>query len=126
MTIASMKQQGSSVRAMARTLGRPASTVSRELTRNTCSVGSRSARADARLRAHVPSCTLKARRDASYSPCWNGSGRPRRSQARSSACGPTIQYRWSVPSSVILITAGRYCPRRRDIVASTPSHSGCP
>ena len=37
MTIASMKQQGSSVRAMARTLGRPASTVSRELTRNTCS-----------------------------------------------------------------------------------------
>src|ERR1700688_167091 len=38
MTIASMKQQGSSVRAMARTLGRSASTVSRELTRNTCSV----------------------------------------------------------------------------------------
>ena len=37
MTIASMKQQGSSVRAMARTLGRSASTVSRELTRNTCS-----------------------------------------------------------------------------------------
>ncbi|WP_131542648.1 helix-turn-helix domain-containing protein, partial [Paraburkholderia hospita] len=37
MTIASMKQQGSSVRAMARILGRPASTVSRELTRNTCS-----------------------------------------------------------------------------------------
>jgi len=37
VTIASMKQQGSSVRAMARTLGRPASTVSRELTRNTCS-----------------------------------------------------------------------------------------
>ena len=37
MTIASMKQQGSSVRAMARTLGRPASTVSRELARNTCS-----------------------------------------------------------------------------------------
>jgi len=38
MTIASMKQLGSSVRAMARTLGRSASTVSRELTRNTCSV----------------------------------------------------------------------------------------
>jgi len=38
MTIASMKQQGSSVRAMARTLGRSASSVSRELTRNTCSV----------------------------------------------------------------------------------------
>src|SRR5271168_427561 len=41
---------------------------------------SRSARADARLRAHVPSCTLKACRGASYSPCWNGSGRPSRSQ----------------------------------------------
>src|ERR1700738_1221237 len=50
---------------------------------------SRSARADARLRAHVPSCTLKACRGASYSPCWNGSGRPSRSQVRSSACGPT-------------------------------------
>ena len=53
---------------------------------------SRSARADARLRAHVPSCTLKACRGASYSPCWNGSGRPSRSQVRSSACGPTIQH----------------------------------
>jgi len=38
ITIASMKQRGLSVRAMARTLGRPASTVSRELTRNTCPV----------------------------------------------------------------------------------------
>ncbi|MEM5373438.1 IS30 family transposase, partial [Paraburkholderia azotifigens] len=38
ITIASMKQQGLSVRAMARTLGRPTSTVSRELTRNTCPV----------------------------------------------------------------------------------------
>jgi transposase, IS30 family len=36
MTIASMRQQGSSVRAMARTLGRSAATVSRELARNTC------------------------------------------------------------------------------------------
>src|SRR5260221_10531837 len=36
MTIASMRQQGSSVRAMARTLGRSAATVSRELERNTC------------------------------------------------------------------------------------------
>jgi transposase, IS30 family len=34
MTIASMKQQGSSVRAMARTLGRSPATVSRELARN--------------------------------------------------------------------------------------------
>jgi IS30 family transposase len=36
MTIASMNQNGSGVRAMARALGRPASTISRELTRNTC------------------------------------------------------------------------------------------
>jgi IS30 family transposase len=35
VTIASLKQQGYSVRAIARTLGRPASTVSRELRRNT-------------------------------------------------------------------------------------------
>lgn len=37
MTIASLTQQGWRVRAMARTLGRSASTVSRELSRNTCS-----------------------------------------------------------------------------------------
>ena len=36
MTIASLRQQGSSVRAMARTLVRSAATVSRELARNTC------------------------------------------------------------------------------------------
>ena len=48
VTIASMKQQGSSVRAMARTLGRAASTVSRELNRNTCpTVGYASAPAQA-------------------------------------------------------------------------------
>jgi len=48
VTIASMKQQGSSVRAMARTLGRAASTVSRELNRNTCpAVGYASAPAQA-------------------------------------------------------------------------------
>jgi IS30 family transposase len=38
MTISSMAQQGSSMRAMARTLGRPACTVSRELARNSCDV----------------------------------------------------------------------------------------
>src|ERR1700676_3094407 len=49
MTIASMRQQGSSVRAMARTLGRSAATVSRELVRNTCpTVGYASAPAQAR------------------------------------------------------------------------------
>ena len=48
MTIASMKQQGSSVQAIARTLGRAASTVSRELARNTFSaVGYASAPAQA-------------------------------------------------------------------------------
>lgn len=36
MTIASMKQEGSSVRASARTLGRSAGTISRELCRNAC------------------------------------------------------------------------------------------
>ena len=36
MTIASMKQTGASVRAMARTLGRSPGTISRELTRNSC------------------------------------------------------------------------------------------
>ena len=35
MTIASMRQQGGGVRAMARTLGRSPSTISRELSRNT-------------------------------------------------------------------------------------------
>jgi IS30 family transposase len=49
MTIASMRQQGSSVRAMARTLGRSAATVSRELARNTCpTTGYASAPAQAR------------------------------------------------------------------------------
>ncbi|WP_455285941.1 IS30 family transposase [Cupriavidus necator] len=49
MTIASMRQQGSSVRAMARTLGRSAATVSRELSRNACpAVGYASALAQAR------------------------------------------------------------------------------
>lgn len=38
MTISSMAQQGSSMRAMARMLGRPACTVSRELARNRCDV----------------------------------------------------------------------------------------
>src|SRR5260370_33398087 len=61
MTIASMRQQGSSVRAMARTLGRSAATVSRELARNTCpTVGYASAPAQAR-------CT--SRREAAHPTC---------------------------------------------------------
>jgi transposase, IS30 family len=52
MTISSMAQQGSSVRAMARTLGRSASTISRELLRNRCErVGYASQRAQAMSRA---------------------------------------------------------------------------
>src|SRR5258706_2308752 len=60
MTIASMRQQSSSVRAMARTLGRSAATVSRELARNTCpAVGYASA----------PAQTLSAaRREAARPP----------------------------------------------------------
>ncbi|WP_241991766.1 helix-turn-helix domain-containing protein [Paraburkholderia sp. RAU2J] len=56
-----MKQQGSSVRPMARTLGRPASTVSRELTRNTCSaVGYASA----------PAQSLSTGRREAARPCF--------------------------------------------------------
>lgn len=52
MTISSMAQQGSSVRAMARTLGRSAGTVSRELARNCCArVGYASEPAGAMSRA---------------------------------------------------------------------------
>ena len=52
MTIASMSQGGSSVRAMARTLGRSAATVSRELSRNRCTrLGYASAPAQAMSRA---------------------------------------------------------------------------
>ena len=52
MTISSMAQQGSSVRAMARTLGRSAGTISRELTRNTCErLGYASLPAQAKCRA---------------------------------------------------------------------------
>ena len=56
VTIASMKQQGVSVRAMARTLGRPASSVSRELARNTCPV--RHGGWGARLGSMVSKCEL--------------------------------------------------------------------
>ena len=52
MTISSMAQQGSSVRAMARTLERSAGTVSRELARNTCErLGYASVPAQAKCRA---------------------------------------------------------------------------
>jgi transposase, IS30 family len=57
MTLASMKQQGCSIRAMARALGRPASTVSRELRRNVSTAGGY---------ASVPAQSMRtARRQAS-------------------------------------------------------------
>lgn len=62
MTIASMRQQGSSVRAMARTLGRSAATVSRELARNTCpAVGYASAPAQALSAARREAARPRAR-----------------------------------------------------------------
>jgi IS30 family transposase len=68
-TIASLHLQGSSIRAMARILGRSPATVSRELTRNSSAVGY----------ASVPAKTLSvARRSAGRRPnklclqgvCW--------------------------------------------------------
>ena len=60
VTIASLKQQGQGVRAIARTLGRPASTVSRELRRNAVAdIGYASTRAQKASRA---------RRAAAW--CW--------------------------------------------------------
>ncbi|WP_293188367.1 IS30 family transposase [Ottowia sp.] len=56
MTIASMRQQGQSVRAMARTLGRSPSTISRELARNTG--------ADAAYGSHRAQLSCQARRRA--------------------------------------------------------------
>ena len=71
MTIASMRQQGQSVRAMARTLGRSPSTISRELARNTG--------ADAAYGSHRAQLSCQARRRAarplaklsSDSPSWS-------------------------------------------------------
>ena len=69
LTIASLHLQGSSIRAMARILGRSPATVSRELTRNSCPAGY----------ASVPAETLRAaRRSAGRRPaklclqgvCW--------------------------------------------------------
>ena len=65
MTIASMAQQGSSMRAMARTLGRPACTVSRELARNSCDVlGYASTAAQAMSRARRIDARPMAKLDA--------------------------------------------------------------
>src|ERR1700754_4869016 len=69
LTIASLHLQGSSIRAMARILGRSPATVSRELTRNSCPAGY----------ASVPAIALSAaRRRAGRRPaklclqgvCW--------------------------------------------------------
>ena len=61
MTIASMSQQGCSVRAMARTLHRAPSTISRELMRN-----STAAKA---YGSHVAQQTSRARRFAAKPAC---------------------------------------------------------
>ena len=76
MTIASMRQQGPSVRAMARTLGRSAATVSRELARNTCpSVGYASVSAHAlsttRRQAARPRVKLHAQSVAWRAVNWS-------------------------------------------------------
>jgi IS30 family transposase len=65
MTISSMAQQGSSMRAMARMLGRPACTVSRELARNSCDVlGYASTPAQAMSRARRIDARPMAKLDA--------------------------------------------------------------
>ena len=51
MTMASMRQQGSSMQAMARTLGRSVSTISREFARNTL--------AELPYASHTPSSEAK-------------------------------------------------------------------
>ena len=64
MTISSMAQQGSSVRAMARTLGRSPGTVSRELRRNRCErVGYASQPAQAKCRARRVGARPQAKLD---------------------------------------------------------------
>jgi IS30 family transposase len=64
MTISSMAQQGSSVRAMARTLGRSAGTVSRELRRNRCErVGYASQPAQAKCRGRRVGARPQAKLD---------------------------------------------------------------
>src|SRR5260370_8189815 len=70
MTIASMRQQGSSVRAMARTLGRSAATVSRELARNTCpAVGYASTTAQALSHSRRPSAPPPFKLHPQSVPC---------------------------------------------------------
>jgi IS30 family transposase len=87
MTMASMCQQGSSMRAMARMLGRSASTISREFERNTL--------AELPYASHSAQVSTHGRRQAARparkldmqgvgwtwcSPCWTGAGRPNRSR----------------------------------------------
>ena len=60
MTLASMRQRGCSVRAMARTLGRSASTISREFRRNTL--------ADLPYASHSAQVTSAGRRQAARAP----------------------------------------------------------
>lgn len=70
MVIASMKLQGASVRAMARTLGRPACTISRELLRNGTDDGGYDAHAAQRQHAQRRRAARPADKLASHGVLW--------------------------------------------------------
>ena len=69
LTIASLHLQGSSIRAMARILGRSPATVSRELTRNSSPAGYASVPAEA-LRAARRSAGRRPTKLCPHSVCW--------------------------------------------------------
>jgi hypothetical protein len=95
-----MKQQGCSVRAMGRKLNCPASTISRELVRNTGAgqtYGSHVAQqtCQARRRAAKPACKL-ALDSVTWGPClpcWTGNGHLSRSPLCSNASIPNESMR---------------------------------
>ena len=116
MTMASMQQQGRSVRAMALVLGRSPSTITRELERNTMAdlpYGSHTAqvacvgrRAAARPLANWTSPALAG---AWCARCWTGSGH---------------RSRWPLPSSARSPTnLNATCPTRRSTRPSMPSRA---
>lgn len=114
MTIESMKLQVASTRAMARVLGRPASTVSREVSRNSCPGTGYTADSAQALHATrgsegalSTSSTYEVCSGVSCVRCCNGSGRRSRLPLPSRAYSPTN------PSAT--------CPTRRSTRPSTPS-----
>ena len=70
MTIASMRLQGASTRAMARVLGRPASTVSPELARNSCPRTGYTADTAQAIRAHRRSAARPMNKLDTRSVLW--------------------------------------------------------